>query len=804
MKKTILYAFVLILSLLPFATRANVVNANTTATTTEDTRKDPDLAFYSQSIGILAGETVDANLINPYNLSPITYTSSNTEICQVDETGKIIAALVEETTVVTVTARFAGNDEYRSAEAVLEVGIVARPPLKTPVVTPQGGTFSDNVTATITTDDPDAVEIWYSTMAKSVDDFKDSGVKLSDIVVGKTASVNIDHSCTLYVMTRGTGTKSEIVATEFNIKKPLVADFTTDRSVIVDYDQEFDNDADLTGWEISTEWGLSNLKFGEINPSDSKSLSIGYAAGEGDAPLYTPEFDIKEGQQLEFYAYFKTKNLHWDPWTLDAIDCTTGDVTTLIDIFRWTRKHNYQSDDVMKWKKFSVDLSEFAGRKVQFLFDYKFDAENLAIDAFRLVRNNPDAADGITVVADQPIHFESRAEGEPEKIEWSFPGATKVVLDGDDAFVTYADAGTYDVKQTVTRDGKTTECSKPNFVTVSGRVPRALAALPTDAYESPYIGAFIPTGVAVQFADCSEGKPTEWHWQFDGTEVLKSNEQNPSIMFDKAGIYGMQLTAKNESGSATYAIDNCIQAGGEQNVWNISAEENTQLKPISYDSYGFYAGSNLFGLERFAEKYKAPLADAKLKSVEVFFAYVQSDDASASVPLTVYDVDTSGAPGKVLAETSLKVSELHVGSDAIEPTVFNLDKPVELTKGEEFFVAIGPFPSRYERESSGVMTLLDNIALYCVNHGKDGKHTTWDLAQGSDKWIANVSDNVSMAIAPLVYYSEYVNSVNGITNDEWREPMAIYNLSGQQVANPQHGSVYVVRYANGKSCKVMW
>lgn len=70
----------------------------------EDTRKDPELSFYSSSVGILAGTALEAPLRNPHGLMPIVYTSSDKSICQVDESGKISTALVEATTVVTVTA----------------------------------------------------------------------------------------------------------------------------------------------------------------------------------------------------------------------------------------------------------------------------------------------------------------------------------------------------------------------------------------------------------------------------------------------------------------------------------------------------------------------------------------------------------------------------------------------------------------------------------------------------------------------------------------------------------------------------
>ena len=95
---------------------------------------------------------------------------------------------------------------------------------------------------------------------------------------------------------------------------------------------------------------------------------------------------------------------------------------------------------------------------------------------------------------------------------------------------------------------------------------------------------------------------------------------------------------------------------------------------------------------------------------------------------------------------------------------------------------------------------LDN----CIQAG--GKHTTWDQVQYSDSWIANVSDNVSMAIAPLLDYSGNASAIApvaaGTVQDSRR--VAVYSLGGQRVASPQKGSIYVVRYADGTSRKVVW
>ena len=765
----------------------------------EDTRKDPELSFYSSSVGILAGTALEAPLRNPHGLMPIVYTSSDKSICQVDESGKISTALVETTTTVTVTASFAGNDEYRPGTATLEVGIIPRSPLKTPKMTPMGGTFDHAVEVKVTTDDAYATEIWYSTVAKSAEEFKNSDTNTSYMITGQTGTIRIDRSCKLYVMTRGRGTKSPVIEADFTISMPLKADFTTDKSVTADYAQYFESSKDLADWTVPSEWHIDDMKFGEVRDGDKKSIAITYAAGDGSAPLASPVFDIKEGQRLEFYAYFKTKNLSWAPWTIDVTDFTTGQTATIFNIYRWTLENNYVSDDIMQWKKIDIDLAAYAGHKVQIVLNYNFDGENLAIDAFRLVRDNPEAATRITASVDEPITFISRCQGEPTKTIWTLPGSENNEYAGNSVTVTYPKEGIYDVTLTISRKSEKDVKEIKQFVEIIGKAPTSAFAITSDTYTTAADMAFVPAGVPVQFADKSEGSPTSWEWKFTSdSETLTSTEQNPTVTFTKEGRYDVTLTTANGSNQAYKA--ECLQVGGEMMIWNITEQEIDNLKPISYDSFGFYAGSNMFGLDRFAEKYPAPLADATVKTVDTYFASTKTREPDAAIELAIYDMAADGGPGKVLAKTSLKASELKSKASEYVQTTFEFAEPVALAKGKPFFVAIGPFPYQ------GVSSYEDQIALYCVTRSRGGLCATWDLAQNSDRWIANVSGYCSMAMGPVVNYTSVANGIDNtvVPGSTKHEIKAIYNLCGQQVTTPESHQIYIVRYSDGTSRKIMW
>ena len=192
----------------------------------------------------------------------------------------------------------------------------------------------------------------------------------------------------------------------------------------------------------------------------------------------------------------------------------------------------------------------------------------------------------------------------------------------------------------------------------------------------------------------------------------------------KEGRYDVTLTTANAIGSNQAYKAECLQVGSEMMIWNITEQEIDNLKPISYDSFGFYAGSNMFGLDRFAEKYPAPLADATVKTVDAYFASTKTREPDAAIELAIYDMAADGGPGKVLAKTSLKASELKSNASEYVQTTFEFAEPVAIAKGKPFFVAIGPFPYEgtekpplfpfYRRGQTSLSGVYEAFWLRCV------------------------------------------------------------------------------------------
>lgn len=674
-----------------------------------------------------------------------------------------------------------------------------------PVFTPAAGTYDEAQTVEIKSEARTDVirTIYYTT--------DDSNPKLEGGTrVAYMEPISIAATTTFKAVVLEGEEYSDVVEAKYVINEPLKADFTTDRAFTAFYDQEFDSEEGMADWTVGEGWELANRNFKSVKADDVSSVSIAYdAQNNGTSQLTSPEFTIEEGSNVEFYAYFQAPFLIYGKWTFDVIDTENNETTTLLNAFDWAQDNGYTGPN---WNKFSFSLAAFTGKKVKFEFNYPFGGENLAIDGFRLTKEDASAAETIHIFEGESIQFESLAKGSPDATEWKFPGSASETSTDPNPTVTYNKAGTYDVSLTVRRGEESDVMERKGFVVVAQKAPTALIGLPEEGYESPWVGVFVPTDVPVTFRDLSTGNPTEWNWVFQYADKETSNEQNPTVTFVKKGTVSVGLTAKNAAGQSNDILQYAIQAGGLQYVWNISSEENSNLKKVELGWFGSYAGSNWLGLDRFAEKYKAPLADATINEVAVYFASVTSINPDYEVRLTLNAVGENGEPGEELASTSVKASDLKYSDDDYLATTFTFAEPVSMEKGKEFFVVVGPFPNGTMEESPYTS---DDISIFCLRRNAGMKTTAWQLVEDTDEdnnglgtytWFANTDDPTSMAIAPCVTYKDTATSI-GVTTpstDAAAVVTAVYSISGQRVNAPVRGGMYIMRYSDGTCRKVMW
>lgn len=100
----------------------------------------------------------------------------------------------------------------------------------------------------------------------------------------------------------------------------------------------------------------------------------------------------------------------------------------------------------------------------------------------------------------------------------------------------------------------------------------------------------INIGQSVAFTDLSTNTPTSWSWAFAGGTPATSVTQNPSVVYNTAGTYGVDLTATNSAGSDLeskpnyitvtnpYLLDNYPGAGAAYSVRKLSNSATSALR----------------------------------------------------------------------------------------------------------------------------------------------------------------------------------------------------------------------------------
>ena len=763
-------------------------------------REDPRLSFSKDTVVIEAPDNdYGPSLNNPRLVSPITYTSSDNNVCVVSKTGYLYTIAPGE---CTISAIFAGDDNYKADTASYVLTVVKKVPLNKPVLSPMGGTFDGPVEVSVSVEDDRAYAIWYSTTAQDSAELTDEPT----ILKATSGKIKITKSCRLLVLAAGYNVFSPLVEADFIINEKATAMFGADEANKVYYKQGFDTNEELEGWrlrytssntfEVIPTPSLSpNTSFSTIDPDNKYSLNIRYTNNEQqNEMLISPEMTIHPNTTLEFYSFFGGIWLVYANWYVGIYDVESDQTEVLVDAFQWAQKNEYTGP---AWIRFTADLSDYADRNVQFFFNYVGQGgDDVAFDGFKLMEQDYSDAAHITINEGDSVHFRDLSTG-INHWKWEFPGG---VLNNDDEqnpVVTYDKAGTYDVKLIVWNDKEEADTLlRKDYVEVKAEMPKAFAGLPTEGYLSPFRAVFIPVNVPVTFHDLSTGKPTERLWSFPGTDIENSTEANPTVTYVKAGTYSVGLHVSNTVGTDIDSLRYAIQAGGAQYIWNIQPEESANLSHINIGGYyGSYAGSNWLMLYEFAEKFQAPLAPATIDSVTVYFASTQTVTPDTLITVSIRE-DSLGLPGKVLASGSVKASDLNWDDENVVGTCFHLDQTVQVTG--EFFVSIGGIPNNVDE----ITYEEDKIAVLCARHIDGRPSTIYHYMDTSDSyepsgecvWVFNADEPLSMAICPVLDYGipsaiEQLDSASG-------NGTLIFNLNGQKVSErAANKGLYIV---NGK------
>ena len=578
----------------------------------------------------------------------------------------------------------------------------------------------------------------------------------------------------------------------------LTAAFGASEAMVPYYEQGWDSQEEFDTWTYtstsSSTWKLGNpsKSFSTIDSNSTSSMILTYANGQNEVAT-SPSIEIRDGSQLEFYCYASGIYLVYGAWKLYAI--VDGSSTLLIDQFLWAQDQGY---DGPSWEKFTVDLASYAGKSVQFSFVYQGDyGEDEAIDGFKVLQAAAGDDATINIKEGESVHFMDMSTGNPSTWSWTFEGGTPATSNEQNPVVTYDKAGSYAVTLTVGNGSTTATTTREAYVNVSGEAPVANIGLPDGAYLSPWVMMFVPTNVPLTFKDASTGNPTQWSWTFQGTDVTSSTEQNPTVTYTQEGSYGIKLEVANDLGSNVFeTVNTAIQAGGEQEIWNIAPEENSDLTLIEMGWYGNYAGTNWLGMGEFAEHYDAPLTDATISKVNIYFGKVTAASADADIVVKIAAAGEDGMPGEILGSTSLKASELAFDASTVNATEFVFDSPVVIKAGTEFFAVVGPFPNE-----NG-----DDIAILLCRRDEGEKCTAYQFVYDEDEnhnfletgtWYQNVDDPMSMCIAPVLKF-DATTAINTVQASKEAVSHTYYNIAGIASDKPFKGiNIVVTHYSDG-------
>ena len=580
----------------------------------------------------------------------------------------------------------------------------------------------------------------------------------------------------------------------------VTASFSADEASVPYYQMGWDDADEFATWTYqstsSSTWRMGNpsQSFQSVDASSSASMILDYSSGQNEVAT-SPAIEIRPNSTLEFYCYASGIYLVYGAWKLYAV--VDGVSTLLIDQFMWAQDAGY---DGPSWERFTVDLANYAGKQVQFSFVYEGSyGEDEAIDGFKILQANDGDDAVIDINVGESVHFKDMSTGNVTSWDWTFEGGEPASSTEQNPVVTYNSAGSYAVTLTVS-DGTATETkTRDAYVVVHAEAPVAHVGMPDGAYLSPWVMMFVPTDVPLAFKDASTGFPTSWLWTFDGTDIATSTLQNPIVTYLQEGTYGLKLEVANDVGSSVDEyVNTAIQAGGEQEVWNIAPEENGDLMMMEMGWYGNYAGTNWLGMGEFAEHFDAPLTDAQISKVNVYFGKTTAGSTDADIEMKIMNVGDDGMPAEVLGSTSVKAGDLAYDPTTINATEFVFDEPIDIPAGTEFFAVIGPFPN----DNADDIAIL--LCRRAVGEKCTGYHFVYDedanynyLETGS--WYQNVDDPLSLAVAPMLRFVPVPQT--GIAQPE-ADKQAIgctyYNLTGVASSEPFDGvNIVVTRYSDG-------
>lgn len=135
-----------------------------------------------------------------------------------------------------------------------------------------------------------------------------------------------------------------------------------------------------------------------------------------------------------------------------------------------------------------------------------------------------------------PFTVNFRDESTGNILDWSWDFGDGGTSQDQNPTNQYTQPGLYTVTLRITdENNQTDEEVKENYIEVTTAAP----GLNADFSANPTSG--LPP-LTVSFSDESTGGAVRWEWDFDNNGVVDSTVQNPSYIYNQAGLYSVKLT----------------------------------------------------------------------------------------------------------------------------------------------------------------------------------------------------------------------------------------------------------------------
>lgn len=204
----------------------------------------------------------------------------------------------------------------------------------------------------------------------------------------------------------------------------------------------------------------------------------------------------------------------------------------------------------------------------------------------------------------------------------------------------------------------------------------------------------VVVGNSVHFTDNSWGAQlTDWEWEFEGGTPANSTDQNPTVTYNDAGVFGVRLTVTNADGeSNTKYIPNLISASEAYIMQNGTI---TTCNAMFYDDGGQNQnyGNNKDLTMTFMPATEGGIIEVSFNSFDTEsnydFLYIY-DGTSTSAPQIGQPHSGSDNPGTVTATNAAGAitfrftSDSSVNKDGWEAHVRCLGLPLEVTASAEY------------------------------------------------------------------------------------------------------------------------